>query len=204
MIFPKSLIPNKTHKKLKKGAPLFSCPRPMATVWIHRAAGPDLLVPIKDAIKAHRWATLYLSTMCANDDFVSPSDDDWPDEIGCTRDLQVSVHRPWFFHRGWAAPNGVAPDSWNHMGSIQVSRAEAYGLGRYHSPSWFIPGESEGLTKKETRSHAELDAELDDYHAEYIALSPISHHASYATEEECTANRQEGICECCGTLTYDY
>ena len=75
--------------------------------------------------------------------------------VGRSPDMQLSIH-----------PDLYTPQSyWNDRGSVILTAEEAISLGAFGEPAGFEPYESSVPWKKETRSHSELDQELDDYFA---------------------------------------
>ena len=134
----------------------------MATIWIHRCSGSDIIVPAPSKESACKWALCFMN-MYASEGYTLDDKDSW-----CVSSpyLQISVHGPDFFHQGWSLPGESPPDSWNHEGTVFQYPREAFLLGLNREPVGFIPYESEGLWKKETRTKEELDAELDEYMAD--------------------------------------
>ena len=133
----------------------------MATIWIHRNHVCDIIIPHKSIKNAREHGYLILRNTAKNSSDICPPK--YPEHIGSNEILRISVHGPNFFHEGWSL-DGYPPDSWNHRGTVILSPLNGYIMSISHGePEGFIPYESEGLWKKETRSKNQLDAELDDY-----------------------------------------
>jgi len=132
----------------------------MARLWIHRVSLCDIMVDFPSEAEAREWVKTFLER---SNQKVIPAQ--LGIDIGSTDSLQVSIHRPGFFHTELSVDDGRTvwrPDSWNHRGTILVSADEALTL-HTGEPDWFIPDEREDLQMKETRTVEELDEELDAY-----------------------------------------
>ena len=149
------------------------------TLWIHRAEASSIIVHCSSNGEAYDIACKILESkedaVVFNWDLLT-----FPDPIyngscfhaGNTDDLQLSIH-----------PGSYVPHSfWNARGTVLVTSAEAIGLGTTGEPHGFEPYESSTLWERETRSHTDLDQELDDYFRLYYhevkqILTKILNHA---------------------------
>lgn len=141
----------------------------MPTLWIHRSSASSILVQFsqkrrEDAIK---FAKEFLLENCAKDDFVTEpqSSGEAVELIGSTSQLHISIASSDNFH-----PNTYNPDyhkgTWSESGFAQIPEDEARDLGLTGEPEGFVPGFSQIIWKKDYRTAAELDAELDAYHVD--------------------------------------
>lgn len=132
----------------------------VATLWIHRAEASTIIVYCQSNEEAYVIASklLYLY----KDSVISPWDfSTFPDPIymgkclhvGNSPDMQLSIHPDTY----------MPPSYWNARGTAIVSPEEAIRLGAFEEPAGFEPYESLLPWRRETRSHAELDKELDEY-----------------------------------------
>jgi hypothetical protein len=144
----------------------------MATTWIHRLHASDILVYFKSLREARQYTIQY---MLKN---INPSDiseeernsiwfkDHFSDEngvydVGATTNLQFAFMTEHRMPPLPALPPKIS--TWNTVGTVLLSPEDALALGPEDEPEGFIPGESEGLWIKETRSAEELDRELETY-----------------------------------------
>ena len=86
--------------------------------------------------------------------------------IGQSANYQMILSNIKNFHPRMFSPNppwqGYTRE-WSPAGYVLLSKADAYKLALDEEPEGFTPGESQEIWTKETRTHAELDAELEDY-----------------------------------------
>ena len=86
----------------------------MATVWIHRAFAPDLLVPFADRITANMWARDHIDHLARKHcELIGLAED-----IMATASVQISVEDADFCPEAF----------WNSSGFHEVSAEEAYEL----------------------------------------------------------------------------
>ena len=141
----------------------------MATTWIHRLNTSDILVYFDTLHEARKYAIqfflkyngdLSMTDEQKNSIWFSDlySDENGVYSAGNSRSLQVS-----FMLQHGMPPLPAGLTSWNTLGTVLLSPEEAMRLGTEGEPEGFIPGESEGLWKKETRSAKQLDQELETY-----------------------------------------
>jgi hypothetical protein len=133
------------------------------TVWIHRSNACDLLVHFHSPQRAYSFCIDMLeeygddSTMTYDWDYKYSTEGYF--EVGCSLDLQLSIHQGAFHHSGWKGITG-----WNVSGTALVDKDEAMDLGNHGDPVGFIPEESEeGIWVREKRTHEDLDEDLHDY-----------------------------------------
>ena len=160
----------------------------MATVWIHRALASDILVRFNDLFEASSWSLSYMngfpdSSLTLENGLVTEA---------CTPVIQLSIHNEKDFFPTSISFGDTYLETWNNLGTVEVSQGEAEQLGVSNEPAGFIPYESQGLWKKETRTVEELDEELDQY---------MWYSREY--DRECTVGIQDGPCKCCGTITWE-
>ena len=134
----------------------------MATAWIHRYHASDMLVFCDSAADAYAVCVEYAEKHCpgyACETYTGSIEGMNFYGVSNTPAVQVSYYSghdmPPLIYRGIT--------SWNADGTVLVSKKDALLLGKKCEPPGFITGESEGLWKKETRTTAELNAELDAY-----------------------------------------
>jgi hypothetical protein len=165
----------------------------MASVWIHRAKACDILVRCTSRRDAYDFARSLLlnipdsSVNSANEMIYGTMNNSnepfYPllgeFFVGASYNLQCIVVND-YFRPGY---------HWNQSGTVVVSKDEAIALGDMDEPDWFVPGETEKPVKKDTRTHRQLDDELDWY--------------MNSDDYDCTADLKYGTCKCCGTLTYE-
>jgi hypothetical protein len=135
----------------------------MPLLWIHRALASDIFVPMSNMSDAYYFTKELLLKNGTDlsiigypaenlDEFYTTGTAD----IGQISNMQVSfISDKYIPEEGW--------EYWNNSGYIMSTKEEALALGTSFEPEGFIPGESSIPWKKETRTHAELDAELDNY-----------------------------------------
>jgi hypothetical protein len=117
--------------------------------------------------------------------------------------IQLSIHNEKDFFPTSISFGDTYLETWNNLGTVEVSQEEAEELGFCFEPEGFIPYESQGLWKKETRTVEELNEELDQYMYDGYIQSRNDSREDSDDDRECTVGIREGICKCCGTLTYD-
>jgi hypothetical protein len=163
----------------------------MATIWCHRLEASDILVRFPNRTQARAWAKYYLVSF---NEFDTTIDLDHT-YVGSIPYIQVSIHDGHdFFPTDFQVAKQAHVNCWNDYGTVELAPHEALFLGANGEPDGFIQSESEGLWTKETRTHFELDKELDDYMSSSYGYQP----------DMCTAGVSYGICSCCGTCTrYD-
>jgi hypothetical protein len=134
----------------------------MATVWFHRYHASDMLVFCESVADAYALCVEYVKKHCPTatcEPYVESIEGMNFYGVANTRSVQVSYYSghdmPPLIYRGIT--------SWNADGTVLVSKKDALLLGKKCEPPGFITGESEGLWKKETRTAAQLDRELDAY-----------------------------------------
>jgi hypothetical protein len=110
--------------------------------------------------------------------------------------IQLSIHNEKDFFPTSISFGDTYLETWNNLGTVEVSQEEAEELGFCFEPEGFIPYESQGLWKKETRTVEELNEELDQYNLD-------DSREDSDDDRECTQGIREGICKCCGTVTCD-
>lgn len=133
----------------------------MPLIWIHRTKSADLFVPVSNLGDALNYTKELLVA-------ISPDNHDLIDvdieelnftghsDVGVSPNLQIAyIFNTYVPNENW--------DYWNPDGYIMSNKKEAIELGIDGIPEGFIPGESSIPWTKETRSHSELDDELDNY-----------------------------------------
>ena len=174
-----------------------SPPYKMATVWIHRTGVCDMIVPHKNINNARQFGEMILRNNTKDDSEIYPPE--YPDEVGATANLQVTVQGPDFFHKGWSR-DGNPPDSWNHRGTVFLKPLDAFCVSLTNGePVGFIPYESEGLWKKETRTKEDLDKELEEY-----MLDDSEYTYDYKYTYDYIYNTKSDNCRCVGDCLCDY
>lgn len=144
----------------------------MATTWIHRLHASDILVYFKTLQEARQYTIQYMLKNASPEEISEDernsiwfkdyfSDENGLYDVGATSNLQLTFMTE---HRMPPLPS-LAPNitTWNTVGTVLLSPEDALALGPKDEPEGFIPGESEGLWIKETRSAEELDRELETY-----------------------------------------
>jgi len=147
------------------------------TLWIHRLQGSGILVEFKDkqekdAYDLGVWRLMCDTNYLINHTYSGPIkyDDNNHISIGQSDNYHISLHytanrfHPKMF-KGFNMPHHLdySNNEWSPDGYVLVSKDEVYTLPCGVEPEGFIPGESQRVWKKERRTHAELDAELDEY-----------------------------------------
>ena len=132
----------------------------MPIVWIHRVNSADIFVPVFDIKEAIAFASLMLFHNIQSYTMYDVNYDEFYSthctELGSTSNLQLYVISDSYEPKeGW--------EFWNASGYIKATTDEALELGASLDPEGFIPGESSKPWVKETRTHADLDYELDVY-----------------------------------------
>ena len=138
----------------------------MPTLWIHRSKASSILVWFaenrrEDAIK---FAKNFLRENCQKDDFITEPEPsgDAVELIGSTNELHISITASDNFH-----PDNYRSEfhrgTWSHHGFVQVAEDEARDLGLRGEPEGFVPGNNQNIWKKDYRTAAEHDVELDVY-----------------------------------------
>jgi len=143
------------------------------TLWIHRMQGSGILVEFKDKEEKDAYDLGVWRLMCDTHYVIDHTysgpikyDDNNHISIGQSDNYHVSLHytrvsfRPRMSkgHNPDYTVGELSPD-----GYVLVDKDEVYHLPSGVEPEGFIPGESDRVWKKERRTHAELDAELDEY-----------------------------------------
>ena len=144
----------------------------MPLLWIHRPSAADIFVPVSYLGEAFSY-TKELLTAVSSDmhDMIDVDLDELNftghADIGSSPNLQVAyIFNSYVPKEGW--------EFWNADGYILSNKDEAIALGSYEVPEGFIAGESSTPWVKEIRSHAELDAEIDNYmNKDKDNMSPI-------------------------------
>jgi len=101
----------------------------MATLWIHRACGSDMLVRFSTGFDAYKFGTRFMKEYYSEKCFIESWDEtkfstSGNSEVGSTPSLQLVVHGGEFHPDGW---NGI--DKWADRGTFIVSPEEAMALG---------------------------------------------------------------------------
>ena len=100
----------------------------MATLWIHRACGSDMLVRFSTGFDAYNFGTRFIREYYS-EEFIESWDEtkfstSGNSEVGITPSLQLVVHGGEFHPDGW---KGI--DKWADRGTFIVSPEEAMALG---------------------------------------------------------------------------
>jgi len=143
----------------------------MPTLWIHRSKASSILVWFPDNRRgdAIKFAKNFLRENCEKDDFITeaPPSGDPVELIGSTNELHISIASSDNFH-----PDNYRSEihrgTWSRHGFVQVAEDEARDLGLMGEPEGFVPGYNQNIWKKDYRSAAELDVELDVYRSKVI------------------------------------
>jgi len=134
----------------------------MPTIWIHRSQAADILVDFESIIDAYSFAIRHIQEVVPYNYMIETTLQDVLNHTELPEQGIDIIHSANF--QTAIIPISVTPDpSWNTDGFVKVSQEEAMLLGSDKNPEGFIPYESERVWMKETRTMAELDAELDNY-----------------------------------------
>jgi hypothetical protein len=138
----------------------------MATTWIHRAHACDLLIQFTDHTffrNSWRFGADYLEYISTDDDRAEITYY-FPDFIGDIAPIGYTTSEQVLCYMGLDAPlPQLSGESFSSNGYAIVSMEEALTLGKYGIPEGFIPGEIDGVWRREERTVEELDQELDEY-----------------------------------------
>lgn len=133
----------------------------MPLLWIHRPTVADIFVPINSLVDAMAYTKRLLIHNSPDDNLIMDVDMDELNftgyaDIGVSPNLQIAyMFNSYVPAEGW--------EYWNPDGYIMSNTDEAITLGHNKLPEGFVPGESSTPWVKETRTHKQLDAELDNY-----------------------------------------
>ena len=111
----------------------------VATLWIHRLIGQDILVYFGSRKDAHDFAIDFLESHGDNSeelytwDYVTMDPYNDCHYLPECENLQLSIHDGRFFHAGWMEVAGWAP-----KGTLLVSHEEAMVMGKEQCPPDFI------------------------------------------------------------------
>jgi hypothetical protein len=155
------------------------------TLWIHRSHGSDILVKFPEeeeeaAYKMAIWHMINDKDSCYRLDYEYTGEpivynDKGYIEIGQSANYQFLLSQLENFHPRMYNPSNIWPvPEWSLEGYVLLSKADAYKLALGENPEGFTPGESQAIWLKETRTHAELDAELDDYMKQEDSVETLS------------------------------
>ena len=157
------------------------------TLWIHRSRASGILIKFPEAeeeaaYKMALWHLINDKEYCYRLDYESngqPIDYGKAGHIsiGQSGNYQMVLSNIENFHPIMFSPNppwqGYTRE-WSPAGYVLLSKADAYKLALDEEPEGFTPGESQQIWKKETRTHAELDVELDEYMKQEDSVETLS------------------------------
>ena len=145
----------------------------MLYVWIHRVNACDILVNFNDITDAYMFAIQ--AQLNVDHDYTLHTDFNQLSAYTELPSIGICITQSDSLQIIILNNDNNNPNfSFNNRGFVNVSPDEAIDLHENIEPDGFIPYESEQIWFKETRTHEELDAELDEYMTDWINITNIA------------------------------